>query len=443
MRALLILLPLLLWPVSASADLQRTVIFDTSPGSTGTQEYSFGFRARFIRITAHVDTSAGLDANAVLMNGCAAETSGGTITQWVNWGYSADASASGDGARQLRNDRAIHLTNSAGTAQTSGEVTTWGATSVTVTWHTATTQRAIVMEAFGGTDLTDASCSTFAFPSSTNATFQVTSLAFQPKFLLLAGGVSGAINTHQTNHVVSIGATDGTNQWVISATDEDASTAADSYVSQRTDLIHQALSITNGTPLRVASFTSFLSNGFQLNVSTADGTTPPVGFLAVDGTALFAVGALSAPLTEGITAVTGLSFEPTAFEFFSTGYDASTSIRAHYQIAHGFQIGTETDERAALTATSQDAADPTVAKSFYSTSLALSIRDTDGTDTAGYGDMTVTSIAGNGFTTTWTNLEDGFQPEVMYWTIGAAPSGGGGGTPCTRGLLRVGCEVQQ
>lgn len=151
-----------------------------------------------------------------------------------------------------------------------------------------------------------------------------TGVGFTPKALIMwISNVTAA--GYLPDASLGFGASDGT-------TDRGAAMWVDDNVgtddsANRHDT-KSLLLITSGTSTvgLAASVTSFDSDGFTLNYSTADGTGYLVNYIALGGTTLTnaKVGAAAAKLSTGNQAYTGVGFQPTCLLFF--GVQLETAI---------------------------------------------------------------------------------------------------------------------
>lgn len=180
--------------------------------------------------------------------------------------------------------------------------------------------------AIGGSDITNAVVGAYNAPVATGNA-DITSLAFQPDFLLLFGASTTATanGTSASRSFINIGAASGaSNQAVIEVgegPENNATSQSRSYAYAGE--IYAAMADTPTTISSRASFVSFLSNGFRLNWLEA-GAAYRVFYVAIEG-GLWTVGDL---LTQTDTSTqiveSGFGFAPSATMLFSHNMAQST-----------------------------------------------------------------------------------------------------------------------
>ncbi len=137
--------------------------------------------------------------------------------------------------------------------------------------------------ALGGDDLTNVATGTFAEPDSTGVQSVVTGLSFEPTFAAFIGSQATATNTRADDWRPMIGVTNGSGEWVAVAGDNqgDDPSATRSYGRSG-----EVLALMDGTPPATdcrASFSSFDSDGVNLNFAETTAAGRLFGYLALRG----------------------------------------------------------------------------------------------------------------------------------------------------------------
>lgn len=157
--------------------------------------------------------------------------------------------------------------------------------------------------------------------------------------LIICSGHDAGNDPAGTSHaMVSIGATDGTNQAMTCSTSEDAVADTDNYRDQGAASLLKIISIAGATLIE-ASFSAWLLDGITLNFTTAN-TTARRGFVV-----FFAGDDVSAycgtkGLGTGTTALTvsGVGFQPDAVFAFSANNDNASAIGAAFGATFGIAV---------------------------------------------------------------------------------------------------------
>ena len=148
--------------------------------------------------------------------------------------------------------------------------------------------------------------------------FSVTGLSFQPKALILywtVGTADGAV----ANMTLGFGgAVSDTSQFVVYNVDLDAVATVDSGRKHDSTRCY-ADTNTSGTFTASASFVSFNSDGFTLNLVNESGEARIINYIALGGTTLTnaAIKAFQSPGSVSTVGYTGVGFTPDAVLFFS------------------------------------------------------------------------------------------------------------------------------
>jgi hypothetical protein len=183
--------------------------------------------------------------------------------------------------------------------------------------------------AFAGADVTNAACGVTQTPSGAAGNFSITSLAFQPNFLLTAYGydASPAINAVNATFAIGLGVATGSSNQVCVGAHARNTDPQDSHGVVATDaVVKQTVNNANTIGLELG-FVSFNANGFTLNkVTPTGGGQTYFCWLAVEFATAPVVGTTTARTSIGTTTVSGLPFEPSGLLLF--GRPAATATMA-------------------------------------------------------------------------------------------------------------------
>ena len=188
----------------------------------------------------------------------------------------------------------IHSLTAANEISTAG-ITAFGAGSFTLNWgiQTDTTALNIHYIVVGGTDIVNANVisSTIQDTATGSHSWTGSGATFTPNFALtMMGGISYAtLNSFASGldfGMIAVGATNGTNQWVVSGRDETVATSdCDMYIDNAICMANH--SVTTGAIAYTASFVSFdnaAGGGITLNALTSTfPATQRVAFLVIEG----------------------------------------------------------------------------------------------------------------------------------------------------------------
>ncbi|MEY2686548.1 MAG: hypothetical protein RL375_746 [Pseudomonadota bacterium] len=245
----------------------------------------------------------------------------------------------------------------------------------------------------------------------------VTGVPFTPKCVLMSANLS---NTTEGISAIesrfALGAMTSAAQWCATSYALDNLAAGDEQGVGRTDAAIVRISDVF-TTTALAARTSLDANGFTVNKSTAPGGSIRLGYVALGGPALYAVGAFNQPTSTGDQAITGVGFRPLAELFLSAGRVASTTPTGGSRTMLGAAVSS-TDRRS-YAATAQDAVNPTnSARDMDETACLIAISD-GGTPTrlatAGF-----VSQDSDGFTVNWS-AADATARQNFYLAVGAPP----------------------
>jgi hypothetical protein len=319
-----------------------------------------------------------------------------------------------------------------GTVQTAADFVSHDADGFTINVTTAEADtRTIHYIAIGGDDV-----SAFAgtFDSNTSTGNQsATGVGFQPKAVLFAHGPKNTTGAAITNrHQLGLGAAvSSSSRWSTYYIGTNSVTSNEQGLQVTDKCI-----VSTSTALAIdeaADFVSHDSDGFTVNWTTKSATAIKIGYLALGGTAQYALGTITQPTTTGSQSVTGLAFQPVGELFVSQMKAASASATDH----SGQMVGAAVSSSEELVAElySQNGVDVTGDPDAL-TSTTACIQAIAGAGTA-LATADFTSQNSDGFTVNWS-AADAVQREICYLAIGSAAAGGGGpSTPTEYGYTII------
>lgn len=385
-----------------------------------------GFQPKALIVfgTGAASTNA-YEAEAIQMFGFATTTSDERSQSYraVDNVSTSDASRGQGGPGGL-----IYIPNTAGTAVAlRGDVISFDSGGFTIDWPVVDgVARNFSYIALGGDDITNAGCFSMIV-SNVTGLIDVTTIGFQPDFVMFATVGAGAFGTNvhaqTTGAKLSVGAANATtDEWAIALNATDAATMSGSSLGakryQRTDRCLIGLSSSGSLDFEV-EFTAFLSNGVRVNVVDAALASYPVIGLALQG-GNYKVGAFSkstaaAPATNDVT----LAFSPAAALLAATSGAASTAINPHATLTFG-AVDSSGNEAAQWMDYREVATLPTEANKASVTTKAMRLATGPSTtDAEADGDLTAAS---NNLRLTWNPNGGTASAEICYVAFGPAAS---------------------
>ena len=314
--------------------------------------------------------------------------------------YGRNGVTTTDTARIIRDDAVVMTFATTGTVDGLLDAVSLDADTITVIPDDAFGADEVVhFLALGGDDLTNAKAGTFTL-GGTVTTQDVTGVGFTPDCVLIFG--SGTVaNTIATGGFLAIGVgVSATERGSIGGGTQDnvADTASRSIVTS--DLVFPRVGQA-GTDVLSAEvdYNGGITDGFQLDITVTDGSTPVVGYLALKGPQFKLV---ETAMVVGTTdqVVTGVGFTPKALFIMAhppaTASEASTPA-AHLEMAIGAATGTGAGDQGYMWIADEDALASSDNFSKQATGRAIGDKDkeTGGTDE---GDMILTAFGADGFT---------------------------------------------
>jgi hypothetical protein len=251
---------------------------------------------------------------------------------------------------------------------------------------------------------------------------------FRPDFLLLAAGESDSSPPDtEVNASLFIGATDGTNQAVISGADDHGDSSGDcKRTSNSSEIVVGFSSGVNSSPIDRASFSAFLADGFRLNwAEHGQVDSRNIFWLAIEGGS-YKVGGFDTSDQAGDLPHVDVDFQPRGMFFWShnTTTQAIDASAKDFEVSLGAYEPSENNrfsswvlaEDDSITANGQTRASSAVDFD------KICINGSNSNNTTAVVDalVDIVSIDGSGFTPTMTDPEPmGASSRIWYLAFGA------------------------
>ena len=241
----------------------------TKNTATGSQAVTgVGFQPEALIFFWTRQTATGSASNSYLGTGFATGSSNERAVAYAS--DDADGNAADSAMYQSQSHCLIMFLENSATAAALAELTSFDADGFTLNWTTNEARADIIhYVALGGTDLTNATASSFTVTTGAGSQ-SVTGLGFQPDFLLFLSAASNTVDTRVISGRISLGFASGASaQAGLVIRSDDASDPSDTCVQQRTDNAIVEISSCPSTAEKLISLTSFDADGFTLNKTTA------------------------------------------------------------------------------------------------------------------------------------------------------------------------------
>lgn len=267
--------------------------------------------------------------------------------------------------------------------------------------------------ALGGDDV-DAFVGKFDATASTG-TQAVTGVGFEPSCVLFSAALNNTTEgVYGDETRFTLGAMTALAQWCMGENGDDAASPSLESGVARTDAALVRINPFSLTTTMLVAYSSMDVDGFTINKSVAPGVSVRCGFVALGGSAQYALGAFNQPTSTGAQAITGVGFEPLAELFASAGRTASTSVTAGSRTMVGAAISSS-NRRAYATTAQNNVATSNTARDI-SESAAL-IACSDGGTPTRLATADFTSQDANGFTLNWS-AADGTARQNLFFAVG-------------------------
>ena len=275
--------------------------------------------------------------------------------------------------------------------------------------------------ALGGTDITNVTTGQFTGNAAGGTGNQdITTVGFQPDFVMIFGtGQTTANNTVRADSRIMLGMATGSNGasgvWSGGSNDGAANAQSMAYSKSAEIIAHLNAAVTS-TEDR-ASFTGFLSNGFNINWSEVTTGGSVNFFVAIKG-GRYTVGNFLTRTDGNAIPETGVGFSPKGVLLISATRAESTADTATDDDEWSMGAFTSTTARVSMSMSDDDAAATAVVGTGVSHDEAY--QNLNATTGAVEGEMDVQSVDADGFTMIMDDT-DPVAAFVLYAAFGQAP----------------------
>jgi hypothetical protein len=332
---------------------------------------------------------------------------------------SEDNQARSDTARIQRNDAVICALSPTGTVTSVDAVasfSSWLSNGIRINWTDApSAQFYVSVLLLGGNDITNTEVGTI-MTTSTTGDKSITSLSWQPDYGMFLCGGSITENTGVVSAFISEGhATSSSAQHVTStyALDNPATMSTKQYFSNGKVAIYHTDTAVDG----YATFSSFNSNGFTINVGDAFGSSVPIYYLLIKG-GQFKVGHFTIPTGSPQQQTVTTNTDVKAVMVVGQNSNVADTISNRANIYSG--MATATDNQYVDSWQDENATADSVVVSRHDTNalcLSLTANATASSSTIEYEGAFYSKSATN-FVIDWTNLQSAV--DCRYVTFGGA-----------------------
>lgn len=372
----------------------------TMPGSTGNQSVTgLGFQPKFIFFFYQIATANNSYGSVLKSIGGIGFTDG---TNQASLGGAFGASRT---TQQPFTTKCIHGSN----AGSAASIVSMDSDGFTVNWSNVTDSGSLIQFlALGGSDLTNASIVSKAFPTATGNQ-SVTGVGFKPDCILLFANVDAP----NANSKLMVGAASSTTKRAAQGSfAKDSSTQNGTSASNK---LVEALGPDGSGNAQLyyeADLVSFDSDGFTANWSTVAGTIAVSYYTICLKGAAFHVQELTQPTSTGNQTLTGFGFQPKGIYIMDNGY-YSSGIRTGYGTS--FSASDGTNQYTAVI--NQIASGGGGTQSLDVTSNTSLIRHFTATTPTIVSDATLSSFDSDGLTLNWS-VADSNQRKSLLLAFG-------------------------
>lgn len=389
----------------------------TTPVATGVQAYA----------------GVGFQPKALIVWGCAAESTGTFSHAELNWAVAAGSNSdfgvsvsSEDGvgstdvvSRQDIRRTINHDAQSPGIGDWAAALTSFDADGFTLNYSVVgTSSRTWNCLAFGGDDFASAAVGSFTVVSSLGNQ-SITGVGFRPTAVIFSSArpaVAGDGASVGFRAYLGMAVYTNSNQGVSAFANRDANAAGTGNSLQRTSLA--ITQFVDKTVQAEANLTGFDVDGFSLNWSTLNaGSTLTCYYAAFTG-GQWAQGSFTQSTTTGVQTVTGVGFTPRGTLLQSCCNAATNGSVVDSKLAIGAAVGT--NSRLAAWCGGNLGADPTQEDRDQDPTSVLRMLEPGATPTV-VGDADYASNDNDGFTLNW-DTADGTAREILYLCFGDNPA---------------------
>ena len=369
------------------------------PGSSGTQKITTSFQPKVVILFGVGETATGWSSQLDASIGIVADNS------YCVGITTIDASTTAGEYRNVdTNAYSIVWNNTIYSPATCA----FNSDGFTLTWSTVTANQYLGYLAIGGDDITNATLIRWQSPAGTNATYDVTSVGFQPDVVLTIHDEDN-VTSKDTHNILGIGAFDSNgNQWAREGYSKSATTTVTGRM-QLTDAFIVGTAVTTSLVIK-ASYVSMLSNGFRCNFSTNNSTRYYYSLCIKGGKNQ--VGYWAKRGTTGDDTITTTGILPKAVLISTDSHAASTSHFTGHRGTVGAGDGTN---NCAFAVSDKTGVTTTYAKQTFESARSLIVADNDAMTDEAHG--TLTTFTNDSFTAHWAT-NSAVSTQICYLCFG-------------------------
>jgi hypothetical protein len=359
------------------------------------------FQPKLVFLWASVRSAVGIGATGGQITFGAATSSS---DQGVVVARSRDNQGTSDANKYQRSDGCFVHIEDTGVLQGYCTFTSFNSDGFTVTWTDAmTVQWPIHYLAIGGTDLDSVKVGNFQITSSGSQ--DVTGVGFDPDAVMVFGCRQDSVSAGSAHAHFHMGASDGTTTWAQAFVDEDASGFTDGATTFSASELVRVFDDTGAVDCQ-ATFTSFISDGFRINVTNAPAATIRVFYVAFNADGAVDVQHDTKPVTDTTKATTAQDPDAVLLMTVCAANDDTTTTSANTTGA-----GVASVEVGAMTSAAQgmsgfwvdDNLNTSNVASSEATDKVMLMGDPSSTTPATMGTAAYSALGATDYTLSWTS----------------------------------------
>jgi hypothetical protein len=382
----------------------------TSPAGTGNQSYEVGFTPKVIIFFASRTTNGAANDG----NGCLGVATSST-QRWALSIESTDGSDNTNNARSMDTTKCLGHVNPGGASMRfAADLVSFDATAFTLNWTTTEGAGVLFYYVVLGGDGLLVQAGNITSPAGTgNQTYS--GIAFTPKAIIFGHSRDDGTDGPEAHGAHMIGAAiSSSSRWVMYGTLQDNVANSNTENIGREDRC-VSRSTGGGTFTMQADFVQMQTDGFTLNWDVTGGSGWRVGYLALGGDILVAIGNATEYALGGQDSITDVGFVP-SFEIFASHSRTTlpAGVGTHGRLMQGVAVAAS--DQAVHTWTALDAA-ATEDSAHQGSLTSCILHITDGAGGTTLAQAALVSQNGNGFTLNWTTT-DGSSRISKYLAVG-------------------------
>lgn len=255
--------------------------------------------------------------------------------------------------------------------------------------------------AIGGDDIKEVAPGSFAF-NTTTGNQSVTGVGFRPSVVFFQLTIQTATGDANANNPYGFGVMTQNDQWALgvkSQNTSDPTNTSRSFANNRCILLP---STTADSVVHAASYVSMDTDGFTVNVNTAQGTALLCNYLAIRGGKWKTGTDTQRITTTGLKSTTGVGFTPSALMFAGVCDTTTNGSSANARMFFGAADGTR---NVSVWTGDRDNSANTIAQTHQSNTKCIVHATESALLPAVNAEADLDSLDGDGFTLDWTTVD--------------------------------------